>query len=281
MHSKNTAQLPSPMFFDVNSHLPTYNKRYELTNVPVCLPGSHSCSGGSASAVAPNRQGHLRSAAQQQQHAQHQQQQLPLSHSAQAQHHLGHRRALPPAPVLPLQSLRSVAPPIYYNSSGNSSTTSSGGSYLQSNTTSATTESFVDQLKRSASSVNPKNRSVPIAKPIRRSKSQRAQNFVTSIQHGGSVTLVSLNGELDQEKPNSEIKHVHHHHFVQDWDSGIHPGGSQTLPNRKSGQLLCIHIMNLMFLYFFFLSPSPPKKTSGQSPQVQFFVYPTKLILNL
>ena len=60
------------------------------------------------------------------------------SGSQQREHHLGHRRALPPAPVLPLQSqLRSVAPPIYgsaqqYNSSGNSSTTSSGGSYLQS-----------------------------------------------------------------------------------------------------------------------------------------------------
>ena len=142
--------------------------------------------------------------------------------------------------TLILQSqLRSVAPPIYgYNSSGNSSTTSSGGSYLQSNNS---TESFVDQLKRSASSVNPKNRAAPIAKPIRRSKSQRSQNFVTSIQHGGSVTLVSLNGELDGEQgknPNSEIKHVHHHHFVQDWDgNGMHPGGSQTLPNRKSGQL--------------------------------------------
>ena len=88
--------------------------------------------------------------------------------------------------------------------------------------------------------MNPKNRPAPIAKPIRRSKSQRSQNFVTQIQHGGSVTLVSLNGDLDQEnsggKPN-EIKHVHHHHFVQDWDgNGIHPGGSQTLPNRKSGQ---------------------------------------------
>ena len=140
--------------------------------------------------------------------------------------------------TLILQSqLRSVAPPIYgYNSSGNSSTTSSGGSYLQSNNS---TESFVDQLKRSASSVNPKNRAAPIAKPIRRSKSQRSQNFVTSIQHGGSVTLVSLNGELDEQgkNPNSEIKHVHHHHFVQDWDgNGMHPGGSQTLPNRKSGQ---------------------------------------------
>ena len=88
--------------------------------------------------------------------------------------------------------------------------------------------------------MNPKNRAAPIAKPIRRSKSQRSQNFVTSIQHGGSVTLVSLNGELDEQgkNPNSEIKHVHHHHFVQDWDgNGMHPGGSQTLPNRKSGQL--------------------------------------------
>ena len=107
-----------------------------------------------------------------------------------------------------------------------------------------TAESFVDHLKRSASTVNPKNRPAPIAKPIRRSKSQRSQNFVTSIQHGGSVTLVSLNGDLDQEnssgKPN-EIKHVHHHHFVQDWDgNGIHPGGSQTLPNRKSGQFYTI-----------------------------------------
>ena len=110
------------------------------------------------------------------------------------------------------QSLRSVAPPggnfqNYYNSSGNSSTTSSG----------YTAESFVDQfLKRSASSVNPKSRITPIAKPIRRSKSQRAQNqnFVTSIQHGGSVTLVSLNGDRANTN-NSEVKHVHHHHFVQ------------------------------------------------------------------
>merc|ERR1712223_1649956 len=120
------------------------------------------------------------------------------------------------------------------------STTSSGGSYLQRSQSGTTAESFVDHLKRSASTVNPKNRPAPIAKPIRRSKSQRSQNFVTSIQHGGSVTLVSLNGDLDQEnsagKPN-EIKHVHHHHFVQDWDgNGIHPGGSQTLPNRKSGK---------------------------------------------
>ena len=61
------------------------------------------------------------------------------------------------------------------------------------------------------------------------------------------MTLVSLNGELDEQgkNPNSEIKHVHHHHFVQDWDgNGIHPGGSQTLPNRKSGQLDLLKTMS-------------------------------------
>ena len=107
--------------------------------------------------------------------------------------HLGHhRRALPPAPVLP-QSLRPVAPSIqHYNSSGNSSTTSSNSYYKPD-------ASYIDQLvKRSASSVNAKNRA-PIAKPVRRSKSTKnprnSQNFVTSIQHGGSVTLVSLNGD--------------------------------------------------------------------------------------
>ena len=115
---------------------------------------------------------------------------------------LSSRRALPPAPVLPQQVLKSVAPSIYYSSSGNSSDYSS--------------------LTRSVSSVNPKNRA-PF-KPVRRSKSQRI------IQHGGSVTLVSLNGtDLDLKK--EEIKHVHHHHFVQGWDSN--PGTSQTLPNRK------------------------------------------------
>ena len=40
----------------------------------------------------------------------------------------------------------------------------------------------------------------PIAKPVRRSKSQhisaqKGGSFVTSIQHGGSVTLVSLGGD--------------------------------------------------------------------------------------
>ena len=77
-----------------------------------------------------SRQGHLRSGSGQG----YQQQQL-------------HRRALPPAPVLP-QSLRSVAPPIYYNSSGNSSTSSELDPYV----------------KRSLSSVNPKNRPAPIGK---------------------------------------------------------------------------------------------------------------------
>merc|ERR1712113_76478 len=128
----------------------------------------------------------------------------------------------------------------------------------------AATSSYVDQLvKRSASSVNAKNRA-PIAKPVRRSKSQRVvnpmQNFVTSIQHGGSVTLVSLNGDPhsgsnSNSTSESEIKHVHHHHFVQGWDQppgvGIggpvqhqaglvqqqqqhHQGMSQTLPRKGS-----------------------------------------------
>ena len=189
-------------------------------------------------------------------------------------HHQQHRRALPPAPVLP-QSLRPVAPSIqHYNSSGNSSTTSSNSYYQtkqhQSSSTGgnspdvalAATSSYVDQLvKRSASSVNAKNRA-PIAKPVRRSKSQRVvnpmQNFVTSIQHGGSVTLVSLNGDPhsgsnSNSTSESEIKHVHHHHFVQGWDhpaGGIggpvqhqaglvqqqqhHQGMSQTLPRKGS-----------------------------------------------
>ena len=55
---------------------------------------------------------------------------------------------------------------------------------------------------RSTSSVTdlrPKTRP-PIAKPVRRSKSQhisahKGGSFVTSIQHGGSVTLVSLGGD--------------------------------------------------------------------------------------
>ena len=85
-----------------------------------------------------------------------------------------------------------MAPSIqHYNSSGNSSTTSSNSYYKP--------DAYIDQLvKRSASSVNAKNRA-PIAKPVRRSKSTKnprnSQNFVTSIQHGGSVTLVSLNGD--------------------------------------------------------------------------------------
>ena len=183
-------------------------------------------------------------------------------------HHQQHRRALPPAPVLP-QSLRPVAPSIqHYNSSGNSSTTSSNSYYNKQSTTStggspdgivAVASSYVDQLvKRSASSVNAKNRA-PIAKPVRRSKSQRVvnpmQNFVTSIQHGGSVTLVSLNGDPhsgsnSNSTSESEIKHVHHHHFVQGWDhpsgggpvqpqAGLvqqqhHQGMSQTLPRKGS-----------------------------------------------
>ena len=61
---------------------------------------------------------------------------------------------------------------------------------------------YLHYLYRSTSSVTdrrPKTRP-PIAKPVRRSKSQhisayKGGSFVTSIQHGGSVTLVSLGGE--------------------------------------------------------------------------------------
>ena len=56
-------------------------------------------------------------------------------------------------------------------------------------------------LNRSVSSVG--RLSNKVTKPVRRSKSQlpaRANKFVTSITHGGSVTLVSLN---DQEDPES------------------------------------------------------------------------------
>ena len=82
------------------------------------------------------------------------------------------------------------------------------------------------------------------AKPVRRSKSQRnslshqQQNFVTSIQHGGSVTLVSLNGDSNNSNSESEVKHVHHHHFVQGnqtWDyPGSYQGLSHTLPRKGS-----------------------------------------------
>merc|ERR1712141_792550 len=103
-------------------------------------------------------------------------------------------------------------------------------------------DAYIDQLvKRSASSVNAKNRA-PIAKPVRRSKSTKnprnSQNFVTSIQHGGSVTLVSLNGDStgSNSTSESEVKHVHHHHFVQDPGLGQvgSIGFSQTLPRKGS-----------------------------------------------
>merc|ERR1711997_1266427 len=84
-------------------------------------------------------------------------------------------------------------------------------------------------LIRSTSSVTdrrPKTRP-PIAKPVRRSKSQhisahKGGSFVTSIQHGGSVTLVSLGGDntsgasRDQQPPHV----VHHHHFVANDNDG-------------------------------------------------------------
>ena len=63
----------------------------------------------------------------------------------------------------------------------------------------------VGALNRSASSVGSSTARLgnKVSKPVRRSKSQlpaRGNKFVTSITHGGSVTLVSLN---DQEDPES------------------------------------------------------------------------------
>ena len=55
-----------------------------------------------------------------------------------------------------------------------------------------------NNLNRSASSVTSRTKGkAPIAKPVRRSKSQLVQprNYVTSIQHGGAVTLVSLSSD--------------------------------------------------------------------------------------
>jgi hypothetical protein len=140
-----------------------------------------------------------------------------------------------------------------YNSSGNSNSSSSSASYYQQRETFVDSNSQNQQInvKRSASSVNcSKSRLAPIAKPVRRSKSQRnaAQNF--SIQHGGSVTLVSLNGSTDHSSvcsSDSEIKHVHHHHFVpleQQQQQAWHQGptqvsalaGSQTLPGRRGSK---------------------------------------------
>ena len=126
------------------------------------------------------------------------------------------RERLPPKPVLPPKlrnqlmqqnmdfyggrqmSLGPIGP-----DSGSSSTDSNHSNLLQ--------ETFVDErrgLNRSASNVTKSK--APIAKPVRRSKSQHfsSKSYVTSIQHGGSVTLVSLSGGNDHS-------------------------GSHTLPRRK------------------------------------------------
>ena len=56
-------------------------------------------------------------------------------------------------------------------------------------------------LNRSASSVTQSRVKHSIAKPVRRSKSQLpGSKFVTNITHGGSVTLVSLNDELQSRE---------------------------------------------------------------------------------
>ena len=75
-------------------------------------------------------------------------------------------------------------------------------------------------IHRSTSSVTdhrPKSRP-PIAKPVRRSKSQhisayKGGSFVTSIQHGGSVTLVSLGGD-NSASGNSRADQVKKHSSV-------------------------------------------------------------------
>ena len=59
----------------------------------------------------------------------------------------------------------------------------------------------IGTLNRSASSVATRLDN-KVSKPVRRSKSQlpaRGNKFVTSITHGGSVTLVSLNDQQDPE----------------------------------------------------------------------------------
>lgn len=132
---------------------------------------------------------------------QQQQQQLQLSNFKQLQ--------LPPPPVLP--------PKLRNNNNNRMDPDHQGQS--QGHT----------RLIRSTSNVTKKSRT-PITKPLRRSKSQHVSNsksYVTSIQHGGSVTLVSLSGG-ESTNPNPRV--VHHHHFMdqddqdEDPDSGFHTG---------------------------------------------------------
>ena len=93
-------------------------------------------------------------------------------------------------------------------------------------------------LNRSASSVTSRPKSkAPIAKPVRRSKSQLVQqqrNYVTSIQHGGGVTLVSLNSDSSSSSSSSDrfvtqLVHHHHHHYVDpdDVDNEWHRGKTE------------------------------------------------------
>ena len=96
-------------------------------------------------------------------------------------------------------------------------------------------------LNRSASSVTQSRVKHAIAKPVRRSKSQLpGSKFVTNITHGGSVTLVSLNDEL-QTKDFHPIDPDLTPKFVNR-GPGLHSGktvvsafqGSNTLP--RAGQ---------------------------------------------
>lgn len=95
-------------------------------------------------------------------------------------------------------------------------------------------------LNRSASSVTSRPKSkAPIAKPVRRSKSQlvhqQQRNYVTSIQHGGAVTLVSLNSDSSSSTSSSSdrfvtqlVHHHHHHHYIEeDLDNEWHRGRTE------------------------------------------------------
>ena len=52
------------------------------------------------------------------------------------------------------------------------------------------------------------------------------------------MTLVSLNGDsMNGQKDQSEVKHVHHHHFVPPFTDGQSINGSQTLPRKGSKKI--------------------------------------------
>lgn len=105
-----------------------------------------------------------------------------------------------------------------------------------------------NNLNRSASSVTTRTKAkAPIAKPVRRSKSQLVQqrNYVTNIQHGGAVTLVSLNSDSSSSSGHSDrfstqLVHHHHHHFVEeDLDNEWHRGKTEVSAFQVSSCFTC------------------------------------------